>query len=92
MRQDEAVEVTQGGIILPAVGQERPMRGVIVAIGPGKTDSYGDLALPPVKAGDNVYFSKFGGVRVTLGDYNEGRSEELILLRVGELLLADMVD
>ncbi len=53
-------EVTKSGIIMPAtVDKERPERGEIIAIGPGKLLDNGSFAPMGVKVGDTVVFKKY---------------------------------
>lgn len=88
VRQLEAEEKTTGGIIIPTQAQERPARGIVLAVGPGRVDSSGDLVPVEIQVGDEVDYSKFGGVKVSISDYNEsGKLEELMILREGEVLL-----
>lgn len=48
------------GIIIPeTVDRERPSKGTVVAVGPGKYDD-GDLIPMEVAVGDTVLFSKYG--------------------------------
>jgi chaperonin GroES len=58
---DKAEEKTlASGIIIPeTVDKERPSKGTVVAVGPGKYDD-GDLIPMSVKVGDTVLFSKYG--------------------------------
>jgi chaperonin GroES len=53
-------EVSASGIIIPDTAKaEKPERGTVVAVGPGKFDD-GKLVPVAVKVGDNVLFSKYG--------------------------------
>lgn len=53
-------EVSASGIIIPDTArQEKPERGTVVAVGPGKFDD-GVLTPMTVKVGDKVLFSKYG--------------------------------
>ena len=53
--------VTKSGIVIPDTAEkERPMRGKIVAAGPGKTDEKGTRVTMSVKVGDSVLFKKYG--------------------------------
>lgn len=56
-----AEEVTSGGIIIPDTAQEKPMRGTVVAVGPGKPDEP-----TTVKAGDTVLYGKYAGTEVSI--------------------------
>lgn len=51
-----AEEKTAGGIIIPDTAKEKPQRGTIVAVGPGKKDE--PLT---VKVGDEVLYAKYAG-------------------------------
>ncbi len=53
-------EVTASGIIMPAtVDKERPERGEVIAIGPGKRLDNGSFAPVGVKVGDKIVFKKY---------------------------------
>ena len=53
-------EVTKAGIILPdTIEKERPEKGEVIAVGPGRTLDNGHLAPMGVKAGDKVVFKKY---------------------------------
>ncbi len=62
----ESEEVTSGGIIIPDTAKEKPMKGEIVAAGPGKKDEAGKLIAMSVKAGDYVLFNKYAGTEVKI--------------------------
>ena len=53
-------EKTAGGIIIPDTAKEKPQKGTIVAVGPGKKEE--PLS---VKVGDKVMYGKYGGTEVT---------------------------
>lgn len=52
---------TPGGIIIPDSAKEKPQRGTVLAIGPGKTLENGQREAMTVKVGDVVLFQKYGG-------------------------------
>ncbi len=53
-------EVSASGIIIPdTASREKPERGTVVAVGPGKYDD-GTLVPMTVKVGDAILFSKYG--------------------------------
>jgi len=59
---DEVSETkTSGGIIIPDTAKEKPQKGEIVAVGPGRTDDNGNVIKMNVKVGDKVLYSKYGG-------------------------------
>ncbi|MBX3473553.1 MAG: co-chaperone GroES [Planctomycetes bacterium] len=57
----EAEEKTAGGIVLPDAAKEKPLRGEVVAIGPGRTLKSGKKLSPSVKKGDVVMFGRYSG-------------------------------
>lgn len=77
-------EVSKGGILLPETAQEKPKEGVVMAIGPGKTDKQGTLQPLTVKVGDKVLFGSYAGTEVKLpqSDVNE----ELLILSEEDIL------
>ncbi|WP_166830877.1 co-chaperone GroES [Thalassoroseus pseudoceratinae] len=56
-----AEETTAGGIVLPGAAQEKPQRGTVTAVGPGRLLDSGDRAAVAVSVGDEVLFGKYGG-------------------------------
>ncbi len=53
-------EVTKAGIILPdTVDKEKPERGTVISIGPGKMMDDGKRMPMDVKVGDTVIFKKY---------------------------------
>jgi chaperonin GroES len=61
----QAEEKTAGGIIIPDTAKEKPQRGSVVAVGPGKKDEP-----MTVKVGDNVLYSKYAGTEITVEGAN----------------------
>jgi chaperonin GroES len=53
-------EVTSFGIVLPGDSKEKPERGTVVAVGPGKKGDDGRTIPLSVKVGDVIMFSKYG--------------------------------
>ena len=62
----EQEEKTQGGIIIPDSAKEKPMKGEIVAAGPGKTADDGKAIKLSVKKGDLVLFNKYAGTEIKI--------------------------
>lgn len=56
-----AEEKTAGGIVLPDAAQEKPLKGTVVAVGPGRTLKSGKRLEPCVKPGDTVIFGRYAG-------------------------------
>jgi chaperonin GroES len=62
----EQEQVTSTGIVLPDTAKEKPSKGRVVAVGPGKYTDKGDLLPMPVKEGDLVVFAKYAGTELKL--------------------------
>lgn len=75
-----ADEVTKSGIVLPETSKERPERGEVVAIGPGKRMENGEVAPMGVKIGDKVMFKKYSPDEIKIDN------QELLLLSENDIL------
>ena len=64
----EEEEQIRGGIIIPDTAKEKPQRGEIVSVGPGKTTEEGKSIPMHVKVGDQVLYGKYAGTEVKLDD------------------------
>jgi chaperonin GroES len=73
-------EKTKGGIIIPDTAKEKPLEGVVVAVGSGKVLKNGKVQPLDLKAGDKVLFGKYSGTEVKVD------GEELVLLREDDVL------
>jgi len=62
----EEKEVKKGGIIIPDSAKEKPMEGIVVALGTGKLDDNGKKVPFEVKKGDRVLISKYGGTEIKI--------------------------
>lgn len=71
----EQEQVTPTGIVLPDTAKEKPSKGRVVAVGPGKYSEKGELIPMPVKEGDLVVFAKYAGTELKLD------GEEYLVLR-----------
>jgi len=60
-----AEEKTAGGIIIPDTAKEKPQKGTVVAVGPGKKDEP-----MTVKVGEEVLYGKYAGTEITLDGKN----------------------
>lgn len=78
-------EKTAGGIILPDTAQEKPQRGTVLAVGPGKRLDSGQLAPVDVKKGETVLYGKYSGTEVTVEgtDYIILRAEDVLAVVEG---------
>jgi chaperonin GroES len=73
-------EVSKGGIILPDTAKEKPQRGEVIAVGPGRLDENGKRVVMEVKKGDKVIYSKYAGSEIKEGE------EDLLILRESDIL------
>ncbi len=62
----EAEEKSAGGIIIPDTAQEKPMEGLVVAVGSGYRRDDGKTEALDVKSGDRVLYGKFAGTEVKI--------------------------
>jgi len=75
-----AEEKTAGGIVLPDAAKEKPQRGKVIAVGPGRLLDSGERCPIAVKVGDEVLFAKYGG------NESEGDKKEVKILRESDIL------
>jgi chaperonin GroES len=80
VKQTEAEEKTASGIFLPDAAKEKPTRGKVIAVGPGKLDDNGKPMELGVRVGDTVYYGKYSGTDV------EVSGEKFVILRESDLL------
>ncbi len=73
-------EKTAGGIIVPDTAQEKPMRGKVLATGPGARNEDGALLPMELKKGDNVLYGKFSGTEVKIDD------KEVLIMRESDVM------
>lgn len=65
VKPQEAVEMSKGGIILPdTASKEKPMEGIVTAVGPGKMSKDGKRMALELKNNDRVIFSKYAGTEI----------------------------
>ena len=79
----EAEEKTAGGILLPDTAKEKPQKGKVVAIGPGKVKKDGNRAPMQVKVGDTILFTSWAGDEVKK---QYATSEDLLIMREEDVL------
>ena len=79
IRRLEEDEKTAGGIIIPDTAKEKPMRGEVLAVGPGARED-GKLVPLDVRAGDIVLFGKWSGTEVKLD------GEEVVIMKEADIM------
>ena len=77
VRRVEQEMKTAGGIIIPDTAQEKPQRGTVVAVGPGKKDEP-----MTVSVGDAVLYGKYSGTEFKYegGDYLIMREADIMAI------------
>ena len=78
----ESQEKTAGGILLPDTARNKPQKGKVMAVGPGKLSKDGKPQPLDVKEGDTVLFTNWAG------DEFKARGEDNVLLMHEEDILA----
>jgi chaperonin GroES len=76
----EAEEKTKGGIIIPDNAKEKPQKGEVVAVGPGKIADNGQKITMELKKGDKVLYGKYSGTEVTVD------SQEYLIVKESDVL------
>jgi chaperonin GroES len=80
IKQSEAEEKSAGGIILPDAAKEKPQRGKIIAVGPGKMLDNGKRGEMNVKKGEDVLYAKYTGNEIEID------GEKYVILHEGDIL------
>jgi chaperonin GroES len=80
IKQSEAEEKSSGGIILPDAAKEKPQRGKIIAVGPGKILDNGKRSEMNVKKGEEVLYAKYSGNEIEID------GENYVILHEGDIL------
>lgn len=80
VKRIEEEEVKKGGIIIPDTAKEKPQKGEVIAVGPGRLDENGKRIPMEVKEGDKILFSKYAGTEVKIGE------EEYLIMREDDIL------
>ena len=80
VKQSEAEEKTKSGILLPDAAKEKPTKGKVIAVGPGKLSDKGKPMELSVRAGDVVWYGKYSGTDV------EVNGEKFVILRETDIV------
>ena len=76
VKPSPAEEKTKGGIIIPDTAKEKPQKGEIIAVGPGK-----DGNLMTVSVGDTVLYGKYAGQEL------QYQGETYLIMREDDILV-----
>ena len=80
VEREESEATTAGGIVLPDSAKDKPARGTIMSVGPGKLLDDGSRGELQVKVGERVLFSSYAGEAFKVDD------DELLLMREDDIL------
>ncbi|OIP37320.1 co-chaperone GroES [Candidatus Desantisbacteria bacterium CG2_30_40_21] len=80
VKRIEGEEKSKGGIIIPDTAKEKPQKGEVLAVGPGKVTEKGDKIAMDVKVGDKVLFGKYSGTDVKIEE------EECLIMHQDDIL------
>jgi chaperonin GroES len=69
-----------GGIIIPDTVKEKPVRGEVIAVGPGSRDESGKINALDIKAGDTVLFGKWSGTEVRID------GDDVLIMKESDIL------
>ena len=80
VKQSEAETKTASGIYLPDSAKEKPTKGKVISVGPGKLDDKGKPMELGLRTGDTVYYGKYSGTEI------EVNTEKFVILRESDIL------
>jgi len=78
--EEEEVTFAGGKLVLPETAKEKPQKGVILAVGPGRKDDDGKVIALDVKEGDQVLYAKYAGTEIKI----EGK--KFLILKESDIL------
>jgi chaperonin GroES len=80
VKQSDAETKTACGIVLPDSAKEKPTKGKVISVGPGKLDEKGKQMELAVRTGDTVFYGKYSGTDI------EVDGEKFVILRESDIL------
>ena len=80
VKRMEEERTSAGGIVIPDSATEKPIKGQVIAVGPGKKLESGSTQVVDLKVGDSVLFGKYSGTEVKVGD------EEYLVMREDDIM------
>jgi len=81
IRRAEAEEKTAGGILLPESSKNKPQKGTVLAVGPGKVLKDGTRRPLQVKVNDVVLFTNWAG-----DEFKQSQGDDVLLMREEDVL------
>lgn len=80
VKRMEEERTSAGGIVIPDSATEKPIKGEVIAVGPGKKLDNGSVQTVDLKAGDSVLFGKYSGTEVKVND------DEYLVMREDDIM------
>jgi chaperonin GroES len=80
VKYSEESEKSAGGLYIPDTAKEKPQKGEVVSVGPGRVTDDGKLQKMEVKVGDIVLFDKYSGSKITMDNI------EYLIIREEDIL------
>ena len=81
IRRFDAEDKSRGGILLPDAAKNKPQKGTVLAVGPGKLTKEGKRTPPALKEGDVVLFTNWAG-----DEFKQSRGDDVLLMREEDVL------
>jgi chaperonin GroES len=81
VKRFEAEDKTAGGILLPDTAKDKPQKGKVLAVGPGRLTKDGKFTPLDVKVGDTVLFTNWAG-----DEFKQAQGEDVLLMRIDDIL------
>jgi chaperonin GroES len=79
VKAEEADEKTSSGLYIPDSAKEKPQRGTVISVGPGRVEN-GTKVEMSVKEGDTVLYGKYSGTEINLD------GDEYLIMRESDIL------
>jgi chaperonin GroES len=80
VRYSDEPEKSSGGIYIPDSAKEKPQKGEVIAVGPGRITDDGKLQKVEIKVGDVVLFEKYSGSKINI------ENEEYLIIKEDDVL------
>ncbi len=80
VKYSEEDEKSSGGLYIPDTAKEKPQKGEVMALGPGKVTDDGKLQKMDIKAGDIILFEKYAGSKINMDN------TEYLIIREEDIL------
>ena len=80
VKYSDEPEKSSGGIYIPDSAKEKPQKGEVIAVGPGRITEDGKLQKMEIKVGDVVLFEKYSGSKINI------ENEEYLIIKEDDIL------